>query len=111
MQRIILTSNFYNFQNSSVHYWLENGATPEKLVLGIPFYGKSFTLINPNKNKIGALSSGAFKGPYSKIIGHLGYNELCEMQMQGGWKAFYRTDQKVPFTYKGDQWVGYDNPR
>ena len=35
-------------------YLIKRGAKPEKTVLGVPLYGRAFTLANPNSNKIGA---------------------------------------------------------
>ena len=100
------------FQNASVHYWLENGAPAEKIIVGIPFYGRSFTLNNPKEHKVGApISGGGKKGPYTGENGFLGYNEICEMQKEDGWRMFYQKEQEVPYTHKGDQWVGYDGPR
>ncbi|KAF2880908.1 hypothetical protein ILUMI_25266 [Ignelater luminosus] len=40
----------------------------------------------------------------------LGYNEICEMQMGGHWTVVWNEEQKIPYAYFGDQWVGYDNP-
>ena len=35
-------------------YLLKKGAKPEKTVLGVPLYGRAYTLVNPNSNKMGA---------------------------------------------------------
>lgn len=57
--------------------WIANGAQPEKLVLGIGVYGRSFTLANPADNGIGAPSSApGHQGPYTLEDGMLGYNEV-----------------------------------
>ena len=35
-------------------YLLKKGADPKKTVLGVPLYGRAYTLVNPNSNKMGA---------------------------------------------------------
>ena len=35
---------FSTLQEWTVRYWLMNGASPDKLIVGIPMYGMSFTL-------------------------------------------------------------------
>lgn len=35
-------------------YLIKKGAKPEKTVLGVPLYGRAFTLTNPHDNGIGA---------------------------------------------------------
>jgi len=42
----------------AVNYWLSLGATPDKLVLGLPTYGKSFTKSGAG-NTLGSGASGA----------------------------------------------------
>jgi chitinase len=93
--------------------WIANGAQPEKLVLGIGVYGRSFTLANPANNGIGAPSSGpGNQGPYTLEDGMLGYNEICELQKNGQFSNIvWNEEQQVPYAFSGNQWVGYDNPR
>ena len=45
-------------QNFTVDYWLSEGLRPEKLVLGMPMYGQSFTLDNAADNGLNAASTG-----------------------------------------------------
>nr|XP_033321147.1 chitinase-3-like protein 1 isoform X1 [Megalopta genalis] len=96
--------------DASVHYWLSQGAPADKLVLGIPSYGRTFTLANPGNNDVGAPTSGpGAAGPYTREAGILGYNEICESLRQGGWNVHREPQQRVPYAVKGNQWVGYDD--
>ncbi|PVD37774.1 hypothetical protein C0Q70_00375 [Pomacea canaliculata] len=64
--------------NWSVSYWLDKGASPEKLVVGLPSYGRSFTLANKKDNGVGAPTNGpGHPGPYSRESGILTYYEIC----------------------------------
>ena len=59
-------------------YLLELGASPDKLVLGVDFAGRTFTLADRNSHEIGSASNGTgLKGPYTLTNGFLGYNEVC----------------------------------
>jgi chitinase len=63
--------------DASVNYWLKNGAPKEKLVLGMPLYGRTFVMANSNDNKPGAASKGPGEaGPYTREAGVMGYNEV-----------------------------------
>jgi chitinase len=63
----------------SVDYFLSQGVSPNKLVLGLPLYGRTF-LLNDTEQAGNALLKGAqpkgFQGPYTKEDGFLGYNEV-----------------------------------
>lgn len=96
--------------DATVTNWINNGATPSKLVLGLGFYGQCFTLANSANHGIGAASSGpGASGLYTQQAGILSYLEICKNLMAGGWTTVYDTQQQSPYSYKGNQWVGYDN--
>nr|AUM84820.1 chitinase-like protein 9 [Lutzomyia longipalpis] len=96
--------------DAAVKAWIGAGADPARIVLGIPLYGKSFTLASSATNGLGARTTGPGPiGPYTQDPGTLNYIEICEKQQQGGWTTVWDNDQKVPYTYKGTEWIGYDN--
>lgn len=62
---------------ATINYWLVQGAPRYKLVLGIPLYGRTFTLSNSSNNNVGAAASGPGQaGQYTEDPGNLGYNEV-----------------------------------
>ena len=94
----------------TVDYWLKSGCPANKLVLGLGTYGKSFTLSNPSQNGVNAASQGGGQaGPYTKQAGFLGYNEICEKLKNKELTEVFDNTLQVPYAFKGNQWVGYDN--
>uniref|UniRef100_U5EY78 Putative chitinase like lectin n=1 Tax=Corethrella appendiculata TaxID=1370023 RepID=U5EY78_9DIPT len=94
--------------NSSLHYWLSQGAPREKLILGIPLYGHTFALVDPNQHDIGAASNTA--GTAHECLqtgGAIGYNEICKELEQ--WTRYWSKEQKAPYAVKGNQWASYDD--
>lgn len=72
-----------------MRHWHEAGAPKNKLVMGIPFYGRSFELTDEKKNKGGpdSVSNGdGFSGPYTEENGFLAYYEICKLiKDEQGW--------------------------
>ncbi len=63
--------------DACVQLWLNNGVPPAKLIMGVPFYGRSFTLNSTSQNGVGAPADLAGKpGPITKEAGVLAYNEV-----------------------------------
>lgn len=61
-----------------MNYYIKLGASPDKLVVGVPFYGRTFNLVDENLRDLGSASNGTgFQGPYTRENGFLGYNEVC----------------------------------
>ncbi|CAH1365834.1 unnamed protein product [Tenebrio molitor] len=98
--------------DAAIRGWIQRGADPQKISLGLGVYGRTYTLTNKNNHKVGSPVSGAGNGgKYTGEAGMLGYNEIVELQKEGGWTTVWDDQQKTPYMYKGNQWVGFDNPR
>ncbi|XP_004392846.1 PREDICTED: chitotriosidase-1 isoform X3 [Odobenus rosmarus divergens] len=93
--------------DSAVQLWLQRGTPANKLILGMPTYGRSFTLASPSDTGVGAPATGpGTPGPFTKQGGLLAYYEVCS------WKGAIEhriKDQKVPYAFQGNQWVGFDD--
>lgn len=66
-------------QDASISAWISAGASPQKLLMGVALYGRSFTLSNVNNNKVGSPTSGpGTAGPYTLESGTLSYLEVTK---------------------------------
>jgi chitinase len=94
----------------AARYWVQNGCPREKLNIGMGTYGRCFTLSDANINGINAPAKGpCLAGEYTKEAGFLSYYEVCQFLAKPGTIQVFDDEQKVPYAYNGDQWVGYDN--
>ena len=98
-----------NNDDSAIHAYLSAGVTPDKLVLGVPFYGYGWENV-PNK------SDGLFQ-PYAQMPngtygdGAFEYNDIAKnwlSQMERHWDD----TAKVPWLYnaKTGLMISYDDP-
>ncbi|XP_026476620.1 acidic mammalian chitinase-like [Ctenocephalides felis] len=96
---------------AAIQGWINAGAIKSKIVLGVPLYGKTFTLSNPSDNGLYAKSTTAGQaGPFTQESGMLGYNEICQYENSPEWTIIWDDEQKVPYMHKDNQWISYDNP-
>jgi chitinase len=92
--------------------WARQGAPLEKLIIGMPVYGRTFTLEDPSKFDVGAKASGGGKaGRYTGEAGFLSYYEICDFLHEPNTTLVWDNEQQVPFAYRGNQWVGFDDER
>ncbi|XP_077859717.1 chitotriosidase-1 isoform X7 [Macaca mulatta] len=93
--------------DAAVQMWLQKGTPASKLILGMPTYGRSFTLASPSDTRVGAPATGSgTPGPFTKEAGMLAYYEVCS------WKGATKQriqDQEVPYIFRDNQWVGFDD--
>ena len=65
------------FQDYSAKEWVEKGASKEKIIIGVPTYGRSFTLKNTSLTDIGAPAvDGGKAGNYTGEPGVLAFFEV-----------------------------------
>ncbi|GCB62460.1 hypothetical protein scyTo_0013070, partial [Scyliorhinus torazame] len=100
-------TNLYFNVNFTMNYWRIQGAPAEKLNIGFPTYGHTFRLTTSDHG-IGAPSGGPGPaGKYTRSTGSLAYYEICTLLKSG--TSIWNAPQVVPYGYKGDTWIGYDN--
>ncbi|XP_053249128.1 acidic mammalian chitinase-like [Podarcis raffonei] len=101
--------NIYFNVDYAMNYWKKNGAPAEKLIVGFPTYGHTFILSDPSNTAVGAPTTGAGPaGPYTRQAGFWAYYEICTFLKNGATQA-WDAPQDVPYAYKGNEWLGYDN--
>ncbi|XP_035898752.1 chitinase-3-like protein 1 [Anopheles stephensi] len=95
--------------NESVHYWLSAGLEKGKLILGLPTYGHSFTLVSPFNTRIGAPASN-----FGRVgtFGFASYAEVCWFRRYNIYvHQVYDVDSCSPYLYSGSEWISYEDER
>jgi len=99
----------------AINIWLKGGCPPEKLVMGMGMYGRSFKLPSwssatpvPGTQVQGAGAEGKFTGE----AGFVAYYEICNY-IKSGYTVKYHPEHKAMYAYstKEHNWVGYDDPK
>ncbi|XP_060628428.2 acidic mammalian chitinase-like [Anolis sagrei] len=102
--------NEYFNCDKAMNYWVEQGATPEKLLMGFSNYGRTFRL-SSDDTSVGAPASGpGSAGKYTREEGYWSYYEVCEF-LKTGATIEWIADQSVPYAHHNSEWVGYDDEK
>lgn len=80
----------------------------EKIIVGVPTYGRGWTMKNPSDISPGSEGSPARITPYTQEAGTGSYYEFCEM-LSSGAKRYWHEEMQVPYLVQGDQWWSYDD--
>ena len=109
----------WGYEKLNVHdglnLWLQYGSFKHKLIVGVPFYGRTFTLGTKENHGLRAGinrwipgGGGGNPGPYTGEYGILAYYEICPL-VKGNWTKEYDDVGKCPYAYYDNQWVGYED--
>ena len=98
----------------SVNYYLSQGFPASKINLGIPTYGRSWTLSSSNAGYNAPASGLGAAGSIQQATGQLMYTEICLYIKNNGWKKVAGTANNGPYAYSaaaaGATWTGFDDP-
>ncbi|PIA45729.1 hypothetical protein AQUCO_01600164v1 [Aquilegia coerulea] len=89
-----------------IQSWISAGVPPEKLVLGLPMYGHTWQLKDPNVHGIGAPAVGT--GPGS---GTFVYKDIVDYNVNNKATVVYDEKTVSTYSYSGASWIGYDDER
>ncbi|XP_071724864.1 class V chitinase CHIT5b-like [Rutidosis leptorrhynchoides] len=85
--------------------WIRAGVPPGKICMGLPLYGRTWTLKDPNSHGIG--SAAILAGPGD---GLLTYSEVVEFNNKYNATVLYDIDSVSTYSFVGSSWIGYDDP-
>ncbi|XP_073944065.1 chitinase 10 isoform X2 [Choristoneura fumiferana] len=96
--------------NFTVHYWVQKGASRSKLVLGLPAYGQSFSLVGHASGLGAPADAGGEPGEETRARGFLAFYEICERIRVHGWRVSRDPGGRIgPYATREDQWVSFDD--
>ncbi|PQQ00015.1 cysteine-rich receptor-like protein kinase 5 isoform X2 [Prunus yedoensis var. nudiflora] len=85
--------------------WIGKGLSASKLVLGLPFYGYAWNLVNPRDNGIGAPATGPAIGG----DGSMTYKNIKDYIQRYGADIIYNATYVVKYCIIGSSWIGFDD--
>lgn len=86
--------------------WIRVGVLPEKIVMGLPLYGRTWRLREPSEHGIGAPAVGSGPG----LDGAIAYFQVLDFNNETGASVVRDVDTVSVYSYSGTSWIGYDDP-
>ncbi|XP_009589588.1 nod factor hydrolase protein 1-like [Nicotiana tomentosiformis] len=87
--------------------WIKAGAIRSKLIMGLPLYGRTWKLKDPNVHGIGAPGIGV--GPGDE--GTMTYREVEKFNEENNAKVVFDIATVSTYSVAGNSWIGYDDTR
>ncbi|KAF6171243.1 hypothetical protein GIB67_036911 [Kingdonia uniflora] len=91
--------------NYGIESWIKVGVPPYKIVMGLPLYGRTWQLKDPNFHGIGAPAVATGPG----INGQLDYSDLVTFNAMNKATVVYDNKTVSTYSYAGNTWIGYDD--
>jgi len=112
----------HNFNiNDTINWWLDQGADPSKLVVGMATFGHGWQLADAAENGLFCpAKAGTPPGPYTGQMGFLGYYEVLQAMNNDSlplfpgatphaWEKMVDGCYLAPYITNGPWWIGYDD--
>lgn len=91
----------------AIDSWIGAGARPEKLIMGLPLYGRTWNLVDPARySGIGAPANGVGTGG-----GEMTYADLVRFNHGRNARVVYDEATVSVYSVAGNDWISYDDPR
>lgn len=87
-----------------LYSWIWAGLDPRKITMGLPLYGRTWELKDPNVHGFGAPAIGV--GPGN---GAMAYFQVAEFNRQTGATEVHDVDTVSVYSYSGSSWISYDD--
>ncbi|KAH7860872.1 hypothetical protein Vadar_018993 [Vaccinium darrowii] len=87
-----------------INTWINCGLPANKLVLGLPFYGYAWTLVNPDDNSVGAPAKGT-----AITNGSMSYKVIKGYIQRYGAVTKYNATYVMNYCVIGSSWIAYDD--
>lgn len=86
----------------TIRLYLNQGVPANKLIMGVPFYGRAYNQVTNSNN-----------GLYQSFMGSgsaIGYGVLeANYVNKNGFTRYWEPDSKVPWLFNGSQFISYDD--
>uniref|UniRef100_T1J829 GH18 domain-containing protein n=1 Tax=Strigamia maritima TaxID=126957 RepID=T1J829_STRMM len=106
----LYNSDYFNCVSTSIKYYLDHGATAEKLLLGVTLYSRSYKLKNPQYTNVGDGADGfGNKGPFTQEQGLLAWFELCSKLKREQFTIVNNSTDKTSYAYNTYEWISYES--
>nr|GEV48595.1 acidic mammalian chitinase-like [Tanacetum cinerariifolium] len=86
--------------------WIQAGVPPKQIVMGLPLYGRTWSLQDPNVNTVGAPTTGT--GPGN---GTLVYSQVVDFNRENNATIVFDNTRISFYSYAGDSWISYEDVR
>ncbi len=90
-----------------IRYCIDQGVSPEQIVIGAAFYGRSWKGVAPENNGLNMATKGAWK---SAVV----YSEIAQSYVdRAGFRRYWDENAQAPYLYnaKDSLFITYDDPQ
>ncbi|KAM1072216.1 hypothetical protein ACFX13_017769 [Malus domestica] len=92
--------------NAGITSWIGAGVAANKIVLGLPFYGYAWRLVNADDHGLFAPADGPAN---AGTDGSMVYDQIRDFISQNAAETVYNATVVTNYCYSGTTWIGYDD--